>query len=89
MTMFEYISVWKRVSDSELILYRCFKNLATGRYCVQSADFYRLPMNAKQVAFLEENFLRLFAAASPEERSNSFATLEEAIREHVRKFGDQ
>lgn len=88
MTMFECISVWKRVSDSELILYRCFKNLATGMYCVQSADFYRVPINAKQVAFLEENSLRLFVAV-PEERSNSFATLEEAIREHVRKFGEE
>src|SRR5580692_11667062 len=87
MTLFESINVWKRVSANSLVLYRCFKNLATGRFSVQSADFYPFPIDAAQVSFLERNYLQLFAALSPEERSNSFATLVEAIEEHDREFG--
>jgi hypothetical protein len=86
MTMFESINVWKRDSVNSLILYRCFRNLATGRFSVQSADFYRLPIDADRVGFLERNYVQLLADLSPEERSSSFATLVEAIEEHEREF---
>jgi hypothetical protein len=86
MNLFEAINVWKRVSDGELVLYRCFKNLTTGKFSVQSADTYRLPLDPKRAAFLEQNSLQLLAEMAPDDRSSGFATLVEAIADHERDF---
>ena len=53
--MFKAIDVWRRVSDSEAVRYRCFQCLQTGKYSVQSADFYRLPENPAQSDQLDRN----------------------------------
>jgi hypothetical protein len=85
--MFKAIDVWKRISDSEAVRYRCFQNLQTGKYSVQSADFYRLPENPTQSPQLERQHLELFVEQAPDERTGAHETLEAAIEAHEAEFG--
>jgi hypothetical protein len=85
--MFKAIDVWKRISDSEAVRYRCFQNLQTGEYSVQSADFYRLPRNPAQSDRLEQQHIELFVEQAPDERTGSHETLEAAIEAHEAEFG--
>jgi hypothetical protein len=87
MSLYESVDVWKRVSKSELIRYRCFKNIATNKFSVQSADFYHVPPDSAQVANLEKQYLELLAEQAPDERSEAaFSSLAEAIEAHDREF---
>jgi hypothetical protein len=79
---YQEISVWKHISDSQAIRYNCFRNLKTGKYAIQSEDYYRLPVDEKQVRQFESQFLELFIETQPSERSTSFDSLEEAIKGH-------
>ena len=85
--MFKAIDVWKRISDSEAVRYRCFQCLQTGKYCVQSADFYRLPENPAQSDQLDRQHIELFVHQVPDERTGSCDTLEAAIEAHEEEFG--
>jgi hypothetical protein len=84
--MFESISVWKRASDETLRRYRCFRNLETGMFSVQSCDFYPASFDAEKAAFFDQQFLDLMSESSPEERSGSFETLRDAIGAHNKDF---
>jgi hypothetical protein len=84
--LFQYIDVWKRVSEGKLVHYRCFQNLSTGKYSVQSADFHYDPPKPDQEAGLAEQFLRLFAEEAPDVRSGGFDSVELAIEHHDRDF---
>jgi hypothetical protein len=84
-TLFESIDIWDR-RRGEAVRYRCFRVLATGRFCVQSSDFYRLPIDEKQDSSHERNFLELLIEQAPDERDETFASLEEAIAAHNRAF---
>jgi hypothetical protein len=86
MSLYEAINVWKRISAVEVVCYRCFKDLETNLYSVQSADFYRLPLNQAQTANLERQYVELLAEQSPDERDTGFASLKEAIAAHNRDF---
>jgi len=86
MSFYEAIDVWKRVSGKELLRYRCFRNLETNRYCVQSADFYSFPLDTAQARNLEKQCYELFAERLPDERATSFASIDEAISAHDRDF---
>jgi len=88
MTMYEAFDIWKRVSDKQLIRYRCFRNLETNRYAVQSSDRYSLPIDSKRVTFLEHQFLELLAESSPDERAATFESLSDAIVAHQRQFDE-
>lgn len=74
-------------NGSCLTRYRCFETLPEGRYCVQSADFYPQPAKEpKQDSWLERQFLELLAEQAPDERTSTFATVEEAIAAHESDF---
>jgi hypothetical protein len=85
--MFKAIDVWKRISDSEAVRYRCFQCLQTGRYSVQSADFYRSPERSAQSGQLDRQHVELFVQQTPDERSGAYDTLEAAIEAHEAEFG--
>jgi hypothetical protein len=87
--IFESISVWKRNSDNRLSRYRCFRNLKTGRFSVQSCDIYPESVTPDKKSFFEKNYLELLSESSPEERSGSFASLAEAIEAHDNDFNDE
>lgn len=84
--MLKSIDVWQRVGDGRLVRYRCFEVLSTGRFCVQSCDFYGEKVSPEYIAELEANFLELLAEEEPDSRSPTFPTLEEAIANHRNEF---
>ena len=86
MRLYRVIDVWKRSGENSAIRYRCFEFLNSKRYCVQSADFYRLPLNQKQVSNLDAQFVELFVRQDPSARNAEYPTLEEAIAAHDRYF---
>jgi len=76
------IDIYKR-AKSEVVRYRCFQVIPSGRYCVQSADFYRPSSDS---AYLDNQHIQLLIDQAPDERSPTFATLEEAIAYHDTEF---
>jgi hypothetical protein len=85
--MYREISVWKRIGDKRAVRFRCFEELQSHLFCVQSADFYSLPLNADVAAHSDRQFLELFMEEEPAARSGGFATVEEAIAAHEKEFG--
>jgi hypothetical protein len=83
---FRAFDVWKRKGSDEVIRYRCFENLSTGMFCVQSADFYQSPVSVDRISQLEKQLIELLLEQSPIKRSGSFATIEEAIADHDKSF---
>jgi hypothetical protein len=79
MNLYRSIDVWKRVDEATAIRYRCFESLQSKRYCVQSADFCRLPLDAKQGSSLDSQFVQLFIEQEPSNRTAEYLTLEDAI----------
>ena len=86
MNLYNTIDVWKRVDQSTALRYRCFQSLQSKEYCVQSVDFYRLPLDAKQVSNLDSQFVQLFIEQEPSNRTAEYLTLEDAIAAHDREF---
>jgi hypothetical protein len=78
--------VWMQRDSATAVLYRCFKNLATGKFAVQSADFFRLPMDDKQLLGSEKQFIELFIETAPSKRCDWFDSVEEAIGAHNQEF---
>lgn len=87
--MYKSIDIWKRVDRKTLVRYRCFEILASNRFCVQSSDYYYLPLDESQLAQSDRQFLELLIGEAPETRAETYATLEEAIRMHDREFENQ
>jgi hypothetical protein len=83
--MYRAIDVWKK-NDGGLIRYRCFQILESGKYCVQSADFYYLPIEGEQLKQNEQQFFELLMEFPPDERGGAFDSLEEAIRAPDKEF---
>lgn len=86
MKLYRAIDVWKRVDENTAIRYRCFESLHSKRFCVQSADFHRLPSDEQQIADLSRQFMELFIELEPSNRGGEHSTLEEAIAAHDRAF---
>lgn len=78
MTLYKACDLWKRI--------RCFENLSTGYFSVQSADFYHIPLDPKQVVHLDRQYLELLAEQPPEERAGGFASLQAAVEAHDKDF---
>lgn len=85
-TLYEAINVWRRADDQTLACYRCFRDLRSGRYAVQSADFYPAAFDGVRTQFLEKQYLDLLRAQDPFEREQGFDSLEDAIRAHDLQF---
>jgi hypothetical protein len=86
-TLYKAIDVWRRRQDGA-IRYRCFQMLSSGRFCVQSADFYTLRSGSERSEFLDRLFIELLLQQTPDERAETFPTLEEAIAQHDHYFAD-
>ena len=78
--------VWRRNNDGAATLYRCFSDLNERKFAVQSADFFRLPIDERQIFNLERQFLELFIEMDPTERCQWFDSLEQAITAHDLEF---
>ncbi|MBM7130649.1 hypothetical protein [Dyella mobilis] len=84
--LYQELKIWRDVSDSTAIRYSCFIDLATGKFAVQNADFFHLPITLDQIKFLDAQFVELFIETSPKDRCEWFETLEQAIDAHDRDF---
>ena len=84
--MYRAFDVWKRSGARLLVRYRCFEDLGTGMFCVLSADFYKAPISDDRVLELERQYLELLLEESPFKRSEAFATIDEAILDHIETF---
>ena len=85
MSIYKAIDVWERKDAQTVVRYRCFESLDTGRYCIQSADFYH---HGKPPVRLGNQFIELFAEQDPTQRSGEHETLQAAIAAHKREFGE-
>lgn len=85
-TLLRELFVWKRLGAGEAVRYVCFEDLSTGRFCVQSADFYRLPVKPELLRQLELQAVELFLEQSPLDRCEWHASVEAAIEAHDRHF---
>jgi hypothetical protein len=61
--------------------------VSSGKYSVQSADFYQVPFDPKQAADLDRQCAELMAEQPPDERAGSFESIEAAIEAHDQDFG--
>jgi hypothetical protein len=84
--LYEAINVWRRKAELGLMCYRCFRNLRSNKYVVQSSDSYSWPIDKARANFFEGQYLDLLRAEDPDTRSPSFDSLEEAIRAHDLQF---
>ncbi|MCP3994618.1 MAG: hypothetical protein GY722_06065 [bacterium] len=88
MKRYVAIDAWSRLPDGRLVLYRCFRVVPGDRYCVQSADFFESQNDSGRVQQSDSQFRQLLLEQAPDERSETFETLEEAISHHERYFED-
>lgn len=56
-SMLRSFDVWKRIESMRLVRYRCFEDTSTGKFCVQSADFFDAPIRPEQLMHSEKQFL--------------------------------
>jgi hypothetical protein len=83
MKLYRAVDVWERQDEHTVIKYRCFQSLSSGKYCVQSADFFR---SGTQPRVSDDHYVELFLQQDPTERAGEYITLEEAIAAHKREF---
>lgn len=86
--MFKAIDIWKRLDETTAVRYRCFQRLMDSQFCVQSADYYHLPIREEQVRMLDRQFVELFIEEDPARRSSLYPSLEEAIAMYELDFAD-
>jgi len=83
--MYKVIDVWKIISDNCAARYRCFQILSSGKYYVQTCDYYYLPIDSNQLRFLEHQFIELLIE-DPPNINRMYSSLEEAIAMHDKEF---
>lgn len=84
--LYKVIDVWKKYSDKCAVRYWCFEILGESRYCVQSCDYFYYPVDKKQIQISDSQFVELFIESLPEDRTETYSTLDEAIRMHEKEF---
>jgi len=92
--LFRSIPVWHRVSSESAVLYECLESLTTRSFAVSVATAVRLPLDGPHVTIPTPSFVERFiehddALAEPDEQTQWFPTLNEAIEAHRRDFDDQ
>lgn len=86
--LYKSISVFRRLSAEEAVIYRCFELIPERGFVVQSADRIHLPVPMDEMRHHERQLLELFCEVSPEERSRPFSSIEEAIAAFDAEFGN-
>jgi hypothetical protein len=84
--LFKEVMVWQRMDDQTAVRYSCLEDLENSVFAVQSADFFRLPLCDNALADMSRQFIELLIEVPPLERCLWFASVEEAIYDHQRRF---
>jgi len=83
---YQEIRVWKKTEEDVAVRYLCLLDISTGKYRVQSADFFRLPVTADQLSFFESQVVELFIETSSRDIDDWQSTIERAIEMHEKNF---
>lgn len=84
--LYREIPVWKHRGDGSALCYRCFESLPDHRFCVQSADYFRLPLDETVLRQHERQMVELFIETEPGARAGWHPSLEAAIAAHDAEF---
>ncbi|NHZ77690.1 hypothetical protein F2P44_00015 [Massilia sp. CCM 8695] len=84
--LFTEIMVWKRIDACSAVRYSCVSDLESGKFAVQSADFFRVPLTRNSTNDFMAQFAELFIETSPRERCIWFDSLADAIFHHDEVF---
>ncbi len=85
-TLYQEIKVYKRLDERTCVRYCCWLDLRNGKYGVQSADFFRLPVDDQQRQDLDVQLVELFIESEPQERCQWFDSLDAAVAAHDKEF---
>ena len=77
--------VWRRTSDAVCIRYIVLMHLESGKFAVQSADFFD-GLNGVGLDYFNKQFIELMKEESPLERCEWFRSIEDAVRAHDDDF---
>lgn len=83
---YRMIDVWERKGDNCAVRYRCFEVLGENKFGVQNTDFFYPETEYSHNLNLDSQFLELFLEIPPDERTEVFLSLEEAIKKHQEEF---
>jgi hypothetical protein len=75
------IEIWKPVNAQKVIRYRCFELLSNGRYWVQGADVFMLPVSDEALIAANRLMVKQFAKTVTVP-PRTYASLDEAIFEY-------
>ena len=80
--------VWRRLRSTSAIRYRCFEDLETPRFCIQSSDTVTLPLAANGLSGADRIYAELLIEQAPEERAHGWSdSIRGAIEKHENLFG--
>ncbi|MDI6935168.1 hypothetical protein QMN21_26740, partial [Serratia sp. Se-PFBMAAmG] len=85
MSLLKLHTVWRRPHEGAAVVYYCFEDLNTGKFCVQNADFFHSNVDALR-ARSDALAMELFMEESPLERCSWADSITAAIEQHDRKF---
>jgi len=83
------IEIWKQCDHDNMVRFICFEILNEKRFCVQSSDYFYLPIDNDQIANSNKQQVELFMDAAPEERSELYDSLVDAITAHELEFNPE
>ena len=85
MMLYKSVDVRERQDGRTVVRYRCVESLSTGKFSVQSADFYR---DGNEPEISDRQFIDLLTEDDPARRAGEYGSLAEAKAAHKRDFSD-
>ena len=86
--LYRLFNVFRRISSTKAIIYRCFELIPGRGFVVQSADRITLPVRPESMNHHERQLWELFCEEAPEKRSVPYTSIEEAIAAFDSEFGN-
>ena len=84
--LYKSLDVWQRKGLDCAVRFRCFEIVGENKFCVQSVDYFNLPITDEKLKQMDKQFLELIIEVPPEERSEVYPTLKEAISRYEEDF---
>lgn len=79
--------VWKRISESVAIRYALLTHVQSGKFAVQSADFFDRDGEV-HVEYFDQQFVELMMESDPSERCEWHDSITDAIEAHDIEFSN-
>ncbi|AWH46751.1 hypothetical protein C1926_17860 [Stenotrophomonas sp. ZAC14A_NAIMI4_1] len=86
--LYMHHALWKRLPHGACVRYTVLHHLGSGRYAVQSADFFTDDDPAAFTRF-ERQFVELLREQCPLQRCHWFDSIEKAVQAHDQDFAGQ